>query len=135
MKNLILISVKIIFLVIISGCASSITFKTPVIKQPITLSKIIGIDSLVVPSSAISIGMIETGVFYESTQSHAGPYIVKTERESGDPQVDFNYVLKNDNHRFVNNLQFHIISYNMLSGIERRIECLGNIYELNEKTK
>ena len=92
-----------IFVLLIEGCAT--TFLTPNIKQPVTLSKKIGINGLEIPSDVKTKGSIYGEILLERTYSQTS----SSTEEKASAEVEFLSCLQASNSRFASNLSFKVI--------------------------
>lgn len=120
-----------IFVLLIEGCAT--TFLTPNLKQPITLSKKIGVNGLEIPSDVKTKGSVYGEILLARSYS---PSSSSTE-EKASAEVEFLPCLQASNTRFASNLSFKVIGFQYIffSGGKAEIDYSADCYELPNKTK
>ena len=120
-----------IFVLLIEGCAT--TFLTPNIKQPVTLSKKIGINGLEIPSDVKTKGSIYGEILLERTYSQTS----SSTEEKASAEVEFLSCLQASNSRFASNLSFKVIGfqYILFAGGKAEIDYTADCYELPNKNK
>lgn len=121
--------------VLFVGCLPPSTVQVPDIKQPVTLSTIIGPDKTVLPSSAKSLHQIH-GVWLDlMTSSSGGGYTTTTTAQQNSVQSSIAQAIGEDPQKCVVNFTFDLTSWFTISGYKNKFEVSGDAYDLKGSGK